>query len=68
MGSKPDRLPTAVPPHVLERADVRMALAAHDFGTAFHLFRKWGGISFRRLADACGIKPDRLGQIEPLRV
>lgn len=52
-----------VPSEVLERADVRQALAAHDFGRAFALIRKWSGISYRRIADACGIKPDRVGQM-----
>ncbi|MEW1545891.1 tetratricopeptide repeat protein [Streptomyces tsukubensis] len=55
--------PTTLPPHVLERDDVRAALSVRDFGTVFRLTRKWGGISYNRLAEACGIKPERVGVI-----
>ncbi|MCQ8189308.1 hypothetical protein [Streptomyces rugosispiralis] len=55
--------PAALPPHVLEREDMRAALACHDFGTVFTLARKWGGISFTKIADACGMKTDRVGVI-----
>ncbi|MDT3400614.1 tetratricopeptide repeat protein [Streptomyces sp. B1866] len=48
---------------MLEREDVRAALVRHDFGTVFFLARKWGGISFSRLAEACDIKPERVGRI-----
>ncbi|MEU3603698.1 helix-turn-helix domain-containing protein [Streptomyces sp. NPDC006798] len=54
---------TALPPHVLERDDVRAALSIRDFGAVFRLARKWGGISYNRLAEACGIKADRVGVI-----
>lgn len=53
--------PAALPPHVIEREDMRAALARHDFGTVFTLARKWGGISFTKIADACGMKTDRVG-------
>jgi tetratricopeptide (TPR) repeat protein len=52
---------TALPPHVLERADMREAIATHDFGSVFALARKWAGISYSKIAEACGIKPERVG-------
>ncbi|WP_432010598.1 helix-turn-helix domain-containing protein [Streptomyces cucumeris] len=55
--------PTALPPRVLERDDVRAALAERDFGTVFRLARKWGGISYNQLAEACGIKAERVGTV-----
>ena len=55
--------PAALPPHVLEREDMRAALARHDFGTVFTLARKWGGISFTKIAGACGMKTDRVGAV-----
>lgn len=55
--------PAALPAHVMARADVRAAIASHDFGTVFTLARKWGGISFLKIADACGIKPERVGTL-----
>ncbi|GAA2716042.1 MULTISPECIES: helix-turn-helix domain-containing protein [Streptomyces] len=54
---------TAVPEAVLAREDVRAALARHDFGTFFALVRKWAGISFMRIADACDMKPERVGKL-----
>ncbi|MDX3231264.1 helix-turn-helix transcriptional regulator [Streptomyces sp. ME19-01-6] len=48
---------------MLERDDVRSALTARDFGTVFRLARKWGGISYNQIAEACGIKPERVGTI-----
>lgn len=57
------RRPTVLPVHVLERADMRDAIACHDFGAVFALARKWAGISYSRIAEACGIKPDRVGQL-----
>ncbi|MEU4212880.1 hypothetical protein AB0F13_23260 [Streptomyces sp. NPDC026206] len=53
----------AVPEHVLARADVRAALAQRDFGTFFALTRKWSGISYMRIADACDMKPERVGKL-----
>ncbi|TDQ53790.1 helix-turn-helix domain-containing protein [Actinorugispora endophytica] len=56
--------PDAVlPDHVLARSDVREALAAHDFGTVFRLARKWGGISYSRIAIACDMNPARVGHL-----
>lgn len=53
--------PTALPRTLLERADVRAALAAHDFGTVFFLARTEAGISYSRIAAECDMKPDRVG-------
>ena len=55
--------PATLPPHVLDRPDVRQALARHDFGTVFYLARKWGGISFSKIAESTGIKPERIGTL-----
>ncbi|MFI6583263.1 transcriptional regulator [Embleya sp. NPDC050493] len=48
---------------MLDRDDVRQALRDHDFGTVFRLARKYGGISYQKIADACDIKPDRVGTL-----
>lgn len=53
----------ALPPHVLAREDVRNAISHHDFGLLFVLVRRWGGISYSRIADATGLKPDRVGKL-----
>ncbi|MDT0343973.1 hypothetical protein [Streptomyces litchfieldiae] len=53
----------ALPARLLERPDMRAALARHDFGTVFTLARKYGGISFLKIADACDIKPERVGKV-----
>jgi transcriptional regulator with XRE-family HTH domain len=59
-----DKTPaTALPAHVLERPDMRDAIARHDFGTVFALARKWAGISYSKIAEACGIKPERVGTL-----
>jgi hypothetical protein len=42
---------------------MREAIARHDFGRVFALARKWDGISYSKLADACGIKPERVGAL-----
>ncbi|MEU0842247.1 XRE family transcriptional regulator [Streptomyces sp. NPDC005962] len=55
--------PAALPPHVLQRSDVRRALERHDFGAVFKLIRQWGGISFSKIAAACDIKPERVGKL-----
>jgi transcriptional regulator with XRE-family HTH domain len=57
------RPPTALPPHVLDRPDVRDAIQRHDFGAVFVLARKWAGISYSKIAEACGIKPERVGTL-----
>ncbi|MCX4582565.1 XRE family transcriptional regulator [Streptomyces sp. NBC_01481] len=58
-----DLSPAALPAHVLGRADVQAALKRHDFGQVFKLARQWGGISFLKIADACDIKPERVGKL-----
>ncbi len=55
--------PAALPEHLLNRADMRAALARHDFGTVFALARKWAGISYSKIAEACEIKPERVGKL-----
>ncbi len=55
--------PTALPRELLERPDVRSALAAHDFGTVFHVARAEAGISYSAIAAECGIKPERVGTL-----
>lgn len=55
--------PAALPQHVLDREDMQAALRHHDFGMVFKLARKWGGISFLKIADACDIKPERVGKL-----
>ncbi|RAK39732.1 hypothetical protein B0I29_104270 [Actinoplanes lutulentus] len=53
----------AIPPAVLQRDDVRDAIARHDFGRLFVLVRKWAGISYSRIAESCSIKPERVGTL-----
>ncbi|MET7765688.1 helix-turn-helix domain-containing protein [Streptomyces sp. NPDC005393] len=55
--------PNALPERLLAREDVRAALLRHDFGTFFALARKWSGISFMRIAEACDMKPERVGKL-----
>lgn len=55
--------PNALPERLFAREDVRAALLRHDFGTFFALARKWSGISFMRIADACDMKPERVGKL-----
>ncbi|MFF7310571.1 XRE family transcriptional regulator [Streptomyces sp. NPDC008137] len=55
--------PTALPRELLERPEVRSALATHDFGTVFHLARTEAGISYSLIAAECGIKPERVGTL-----
>lgn len=54
---------TALPQHVLDRPDMRAALAAHDFGRVFSLARAWGQVSYSRIAAECDIKPERVGKL-----
>lgn len=51
----------ALPARVLERADMQEALDRRDFGTVFRLARKWGGVSYSKIAEACDIKSERVG-------
>ncbi|WP_199788157.1 MULTISPECIES: helix-turn-helix transcriptional regulator [unclassified Streptomyces] len=54
---------TAIPTEVLARSDVREAIEAHDFGQLFYLVRKWAGISYNRIAEACDIKSSRISEL-----
>ncbi|MHA6759886.1 XRE family transcriptional regulator [Streptacidiphilus sp. PAMC 29251] len=42
---------------------MRAALATHDFGQVFALARKWGRISYSKIAAECDIKPARVGTL-----
>jgi hypothetical protein len=42
---------------------MRDALARHDFGVVFAVARKWAGISYSKIGEACGIKPERVGTL-----
>ncbi|MEU5306574.1 XRE family transcriptional regulator [Streptomyces noursei] len=53
--------PTALPRGLLDHAEMRAALAAHDFGTVFRLARSEAGISYSKIAAECDIKPERVG-------
>ncbi|MFZ4236833.1 XRE family transcriptional regulator [Streptomyces murinus] len=55
--------PTALPRDLLERADMRAAIAAHDFGTVFSLARSEAKISYSKIATECDIKPNRVGEL-----
>jgi tetratricopeptide (TPR) repeat protein len=55
------RPPTALPPGFLLRQDVKTALARHDFGAMFRLAHTDIPLSYAQLAQACGIKPERVG-------
>lgn len=53
--------PTALPRRLLDRADIRAAIEAHDFGAVFRLARDAAGISYSKIAAACDMKPERVG-------
>lgn len=55
--------PGPLAPEVLEREDVKRALAEHDFSAAFSLFKKWGGLSQNRIAAACRLTPGEVSTI-----
>ncbi|GGV44438.1 tetratricopeptide repeat protein [Streptomyces spectabilis] len=55
--------PAALPPHVLERADVRAAIANHDFGEVFRLAKLHGNISYAKIAEAVGYKREHIGKM-----
>ncbi|MEU8349395.1 helix-turn-helix domain-containing protein, partial [Streptomyces sp. NPDC048845] len=61
MADTPD--PGLLPADVLDREDVRRALAEHDFASAFALFKKWGGLSQNRIAAACRLTPGKVSTI-----
>lgn len=54
---------TALPGELLQRPEMRAALATHDFGTVFYLARSEAGISYSMIAAECGIKPERVGTL-----
>jgi hypothetical protein len=49
--------------HVLERADVRSAIANHDFGEVFTLARLHGHISYAKISEAVGYKREHIGKM-----
>lgn len=55
--------PGLLTPDVLDRADIRAALAEHDFAAAFTLIKKWGGLSQNRIASACRLTPGKVSMI-----
>ncbi|MFF2810546.1 XRE family transcriptional regulator [Streptomyces sp. NPDC058000] len=55
--------PTALPCDFLNREDVRIAIAAHDFGIVFRLARSEAKISYSKIAAECDIKPERVGAL-----
>lgn len=55
--------PGPLAPDVLERDDVKRALAEHDFAAAFALIKKWGGLSQNRIASACQLTPGKVSTI-----
>ncbi|MGW2687882.1 hypothetical protein ACWC6I_32565 [Streptomyces sp. NPDC001414] len=54
--------PAALPPHVLERADVRSAIANHDFGEVFRLAKIHGNVSYAKISEAVGYKREHIGK------
>ncbi|MFE1294031.1 MULTISPECIES: XRE family transcriptional regulator [unclassified Streptomyces] len=54
---------TALPRELLDRPDLKAALAHHDFGTVFFLARAEAGISYSKIASECDIKPERIGTL-----
>lgn len=55
--------PGLLAPDVLDRDDVKRALAEHDFAAAFTLIKKWGGLSQNRIASACQLTPGKVSTI-----
>ncbi|MGW1912232.1 hypothetical protein ACWCQS_16310 [Streptomyces sp. NPDC002076] len=55
--------PGPLAPDVLERDDVKRALAEHDFAAAFSLIKKWAGLSQNRIAVACQLTPGKVSTI-----
>ncbi|MEU1600213.1 hypothetical protein ABZ468_47555 [Streptomyces sp. NPDC005708] len=55
--------PGPLAPDLLEREDVRLALAEHDFAAAFALIKKYGGLSQNRIASACHLTPGKVSVI-----
>ena len=48
---------------ILDRADLRRALAEHDFAAAFALIKQWAGLSQNRIAAACQLTPAMVSNI-----
>lgn len=55
--------PGSLAPEVLEREDIRRALAEHDFAAVFALVKKYGGLSQNRIAVACQLTPGKVSNI-----
>ncbi|MGW1051099.1 helix-turn-helix domain-containing protein [Streptomyces sp. NPDC002586] len=55
--------PGPLAPGVLDRDDLKRALAEHDFAAAFALIKKWGGLSQNRIAAACRLTPGKVSTI-----
>ncbi|WP_200305746.1 helix-turn-helix domain-containing protein [Streptomyces adelaidensis] len=55
--------PGPLAPEILDRDDVKRALAEHDFAAAFTLVKKWGGLSQNRIASACQLTPGKVSTI-----
>ncbi|PJE96953.1 hypothetical protein CUT44_15500 [Streptomyces carminius] len=55
--------PGPLAPDLLEREDVRRALAEHDFAAAFALIKKYSGLSQNRIASACRLTPGKVSTI-----
>ncbi|MFJ2443459.1 MULTISPECIES: hypothetical protein [unclassified Streptomyces] len=55
--------PGPLVPAVLDRDDVRRALAEHDFAAVFALIKKWGGLSQNRIGAACQLTPGKVSTI-----
>jgi hypothetical protein len=55
--------PGPLAPEVLDRDDIRRALAEHDFAAVFTLAKKWGGLSQNRIAVACQLTPGKVSTI-----
>lgn len=55
--------PTALPRELLNHAEMRAAIVAHDFGAVFSLARDLAKISYSKIAAECDIKPERVGTL-----
>ncbi|WP_329367875.1 helix-turn-helix domain-containing protein [Streptomyces sp. NBC_00669] len=52
-----------IPQEIVTRADVRRALAEHDFADAFRIIKQYAGFSQNRIAIACGLTPGKVSTI-----
>jgi transcriptional regulator with XRE-family HTH domain len=55
--------PIQVPKALLRRPEFIAACGNRDFGAAFHLIKKYGGISQVKLAAALDMTPSRVGEV-----